>query len=203
MIDSITSSQVHQETWNISKESSIDGAEKMQQINANVDEHKKELEDMKVVTDVKKDLMSQLKEGSDIQNKKSLLQDCKQRIADWRDYFNALHGDQEAIQRKIKEFGNHKSRRITRSDFFLRLDDLSEEELQEEYMKHFESQTSERYLWWVIQAVLTSASNVWFFSAMNGKEWKIDEDFSKVIRITQKLINVAQKMDKQLLWKNV
>jgi len=28
---------------------------------------------------------------------------------------------------------------------------------------------------------------------MNGKEWKVDEKFSKTIRITQKLVNISRK----------
>jgi len=173
--------------------------------NLAVGEYKKEIDDIKTKVDEEKnskmnDSMWQLHETSDIQKQGSILHDCEKRIADWRDSFYALHGDQEAIQRKTKEFRNHRSKWITTSQFFLELDDLSEEDLQKEYMEHFESQTSEYYLWWVINAVLTAASNRWFFSAMNGKDWKIDEDFSKIIRITEKLINVSKKVDAKLLW---
>ena len=192
----------------ITKESESNVSEKVGQIEANSEEHQKKMDDMKIKANEEKqdkinDLMWQLNDDSEIQDQNFILHDCEGRIADWKDYFNALNGDQEAIQRKIKEFSNHRSKWITTSQFFLKLDDLSEEDLQKEYIKYFEPQTSEYYLWWIINAVLTTASNIWFFSAMNGKDWKIDEKFSKIIRITQKLVNISKKTNEKLFWKNI
>ena len=169
------------------------------QIESTTKDHNNKIYNMKIQANEKKqseikDLMWKLNEDSEIQDQNDILYDCEKRVNDWKNYFNALNGDQEAIQRKIKELGYvNKSTWITTSQYFLGLDDLNEEDLQKEYIKYFEPQTSVYYLWWVINAVLARAFDMWFFSAMNGKEWKVDEKFSKTIRITQKLVNISRK----------
>jgi len=174
-------------------------SEQADQIESTTKHHNNEIDNMKIQANEKKqseikDLMWKLNEDSEIQDQNDILYDCEKRVNDWKNYFNALNGDQEAIQRKIKELGYvNKSTWITTSQYFLGLDDLNEEDLQKEYIKYFEPQTSVYYLWWVINAVLARAFDMWFFSAMNGKEWKVDEKFSKTIRITQKLVNISRK----------
>lgn len=181
----------------ITKGSESNLSEKADQREVNIEEYQKEINDMKVEAYQEKQdkinyLTWKLNEKSEMQDQNSILHECEERIADWRDYFNALNWDQEAINRKINEF-NYKNTSIIKSPYFLKLDDLSEEDLQKEYMKYFEPQTSEYYLWWIINTLYTESFRIWFFSAINWKEWKINEEFSKIIRITQKLVNISKK----------
>ncbi|HOG15613.1 MAG TPA: hypothetical protein PK674_03430 [Candidatus Absconditabacterales bacterium] len=174
-------------------------SEQADQIESTTKHHNNEIDNMKIQANEKKqseikDLMGKLNEDSEIQDQNDILYDCEKRVNDGKNYFNALNGDQEAIQRKIKELGYvNKSTWITTSQYFLGLDDLNEEDLQKEYIKYFEPQTSVYYLGGVINAVLARAFDMGFFSAMNGKEGKVDEKFSKTIRITQKLVNISRK----------
>ncbi len=170
-------------------------SEEADKIQEATEEHRKKMNDeMNTVQQEQQNeiahLMSQL--HSKEQDQYSIFHECEQCIFDWKEVFYALQGDQDAIRRKIQEIDNVTAMQpnITLS-YFLWLDDLSEEELYRECVKYFMPQTSPYYLWWIIDAVHRKAFVIWFFSAMNGKEWKIDETFSKIIRITQKLVNIA------------
>ena len=199
MINSINVSDETNKKLTEQFEISDEISEQADQIESTTKQHNNEINNIKIQANEEtqsaiKDLMWKLLEDSEIQDQNDILYDCEKRVNDWKNYFNALNGDQEAIQRKIKELGYvNKSTWITTSQYFLGLDDLNEEDLQKEYIKYFEPQTSVYYLWWVINAVLARAFDMWFFSAMNGKEWKVDEKFSKTIRITQKLVNISRK----------
>lgn len=179
------------------EESESDIIKKLDQRDADTEAYKKEMKaKTKEVTTAKenkiKDLILQLNEDGDLKKKDSILSNCQENMADGKSFFNALGWDQERINRKIDELSNGPKGNLS-SPYFLGLDDLSEEELQKEYMTYFEPAESQYYLWWVINVVLSSSFNTWFFSAMNWKDLKVDEEFSKIIRITQKLIDISKK----------
>jgi hypothetical protein len=164
--------------------------------------HIEETQSMTTDNNKVKALMWQLNEKPEIQNQNSILHECEDNISAGKEMFNALKGDPNAIESRIKSLDYHRKLLwevdwLINSPYFLQLDDLNEEDLQKEYIKYFEPQTSVYYLWWVINAVLARAFDMWFFSAMNGKEWKVDEKFSKTIRITQKLVNISKKIGEE------
>ena len=175
-------------------------SEKVDHLQSSTEVYTTEIHDMKIKVDEEKNrkmdgLLWQLHEESDTQNQVSIFHDCEERIADWKTFFYALQWDQEKIQRKIQELDNSRLWHLSwflQSQYFLGLNDLSEKDLKDEYMKYFEFQTSEYYLWSVINAVLSKSFNIGFFCAMKWTDWIIDEKFSQIIHIVQKLIRISK-----------
>lgn len=186
-----------------SQESKLNISERADEIESATINHIKEIQSMTV--DNKEDevntLMWQLNETSETQNQNSILHECEDNINAGKDMFNALKEDPKAIESRIMSIDHRKKLLwevdwLINSPYFLQLDNLSKEDLQKEYMTHFATATptSKYHLGWILNAVNHKAFYKWFFAAMNGTESNIDENFSKIISVTQKLANISKKI---------
>ncbi len=166
--------------------------------------HIEETQSMTTDNNKVKALMWQLNEKPEIQNQNSILHECEDNISAGKEMFNALKGDPNAIESRIKSLDYHRKLLwevdwLINSPYFLQLDDLNEEDLQKEYMTHFATATptSKYHLGWILNAVNHKAFYKWFFAAMNGTESNIDENSSKIISVTQKLVNISKKIGEE------
>ncbi len=131
----------------------------------------------------------------------SLLSDYKKNIQIWRDAFKAYNGDKAAIERKMQSFEN---RGINWKEQYLdNLIAADDKELEENYLKYFEPQTSKSYLGAVVTAIENDAVKKWFFSEMNGAQDMIDEKTIQRIKVLDRLIDISRKIQKENELKNL
>lgn len=172
-------------------------AEKVDQIEANSEKHQKEMDSIKVKSaedkkDKINDLVWQLNDISEIQSN-NILNDCKESFNSWKEYFNAISWDQKKIDSKIESFSYYKNSSNFITNFYY-LDNATEEELKDAYLKYFEPQNSPYYLWGLIADINSEAFRKWFFEAMNWKDTWFDENFNKKASVIQKLWNISRKI---------
>lgn len=75
------------------------------------------------------------------------------------------------------------------------LENASDEELREEYIKNFESQSSDFYLGKILVALDSESSKEGFFSAYHDKPVNnLSEKTSKIANITERLVKAAREI---------
>ncbi len=122
----------------------------------------------------------------------SLLSDYKKNIQIWRDAFKAYNGDEEAIKRKMQSFQDDKQISIGSFEYLLTATD---EEVEKEYTKYFEPQTSKFYLGGVLATLLSNAFKKWFFCEKNKTPDEIDENTMKNIQIVDRILEIKNKKE--------
>lgn len=75
------------------------------------------------------------------------------------------------------------------------LENASDEELKEEYIKNFESQSSDFYLGKILAALDSESSKEGFFGAYHNKPVdSLSENILKIANITERLVKVAKEV---------
>ena len=124
----------------------------------------------------------------------SLLNEYKKKIQAWRDFFKALNGDEEAIKRKMQSFQDDKPVSIRSFEYLLAATD---EEVEKEYTKYFEPQTSKFYLGGVLATLLSNAFKKWFSCEKNKTPEEIDENTMKNIQIVNRILEIKNKKENE------
>lgn len=122
----------------------------------------------------------------------SLLSEYQKNIQAWRDFFKALNGDEEAIKRKMQSFQDDKPISIGSFEYLLTATD---EEVEKEYTKYFEPQTSKFYLGGVLATLLSNAFKKWFSCEKNKTPDEIDENTMKNIQIVDRILEIKNKKE--------
>lgn len=78
---------------------------------------------------------------------------------------------------------------------FSHLENASDDELKNEYIKNFESQSSNLYLGKMLAALDSEASKLGFFNAYHNRPSEnLSEELSKTAKIIERLVGVAKKV---------
>lgn len=133
----------------------------------------------------------------------SLFDDYKKSKELWKEFFIALNGDKDAIDKKIRSFEDDKSGVIGSMRSFEYLLNASDEEVEKEYMKYFEPQTSKFYFWRILSALESDAFKKWFYCEKNKTPDEIDEETKKAFQIVDKIIQVKNTVEKQKALENL
>jgi len=84
---------------------------------------------------------------------------------------------------------------LTKMRGFSHLENASDDELKNEYIKNFESQSSDLYLGKMLAALDSEAFRSGFFNAYHDKPSEnLNEELSKIANIIERLVGVAKKM---------
>lgn len=123
-----------------------------------------------------------------------VLRVCEKNIQLWKEYFYALQGDQDKIDKTLREYSyTYIDYGSITTPYFLWLDNLSDEKLEQEYVKNFTSLDSQYHLGKIMMILDSKAFILGFTSAMKGENPQINDQFAKIIHIVQRLVNISKK----------
>jgi len=131
----------------------------------------------------------------------SIVDNCLNQMKTGEDIANALKNiSQEALDKGLQQrelaWG-----RVLNLDFisqkFDYLENASNEKLEEEYLKYFESQNSDLFLGRILSSLDSASTKVGFFNVYNNRPSELPQSILKASKIVEKLLDASKRIKKR------